>query len=206
MSAKWTRKNYSQAVAGKPKIGVLALQGDFAEHLAVLNQLGAEASLVRTADEIQQLDGLILPGGESTVIGKLMVRHGADKAIQQKAKQGMAVFGTCAGAILMAKEIENSDQPSLGLMNIAVRRNAFGRQIDSFETDLEVKGLNGTICAVFIRAPIILKTDTGVETLSVHDNKIVVVRQGRFLASSFHPEVAGETRLHQMFLNLINTQ
>lgn len=187
----------------KPRIGVLALQGDFAEHLFVLNALHANVSLVRSVDEIQILDGLVLPGGESTTIGKLMARWGIDNAIRARAAQGMAVFGTCAGAILMAKEIEDSDQHRLELMDIHVRRNAFGRQIDSFETNLNVKGLSDAVHAVFIRAPIILKTDKDVETLAVHDDKIVVVRQGKFLASSFHPEMAGEARLHQLFLDMI---
>ncbi|MBW3624010.1 MAG: pyridoxal 5'-phosphate synthase glutaminase subunit PdxT [Armatimonadetes bacterium] len=187
-----------------PKIGVLALQGDVREHLAAVQAAGeAEVAPVRTPEEIRGLSGLILPGGESTTIGKLMDRWGVDEAIREEHRKGMAVFGTCAGMILLAKRIEGSDQHRLGLMDLSVRRNAFGRQVDSFETDLEVPQMGEEpMRAVFIRAPVVTETGPEVETWAAVPQGTVLVREGRCLAASFHPELTGDLRLHRRFLEM----
>ncbi|MDO8682523.1 MAG: pyridoxal 5'-phosphate synthase glutaminase subunit PdxT [Armatimonadota bacterium] len=188
------------------KIGVLALQGDYQKHLEMLKSLGADAVLVRTADEVRELDGLIIPGGESTTIGKLMRRFGIDEAIIEKVGQGMAVYGTCAGMILMAKDIEDSDQHRLGLLDITIRRNAFGRQIDSFETDIQVDELGpDPIRAVFIRAPFITEVRNGVRSLASIDGRAILIQRGKLLASAFHPELTDDTRLHKYFLDIVKS-
>ena len=185
-------------------IGVLALQGDFAEHLAMLARIGVDAREVRKAGDLEGVDALIIPGGESTTIGKLMARYGLDAAIRARAKQGMPIYGTCAGLILLAKEIEGSDQPRLGLMDIAVIRNAFGRQIESFEADIPFAPTpEQPVRGVFIRAPIVSRVGAGVQTLSVFDGKIVAVQQGNQLATAFHPELTDDTRVHRYFLSLV---
>lgn len=188
------------------RIGVLAVQGDFAEHIAAMNEVeGAEAFPVKTEAEIETLDGLIIPGGESTTIGKLCERFGLDKAIVAAYERGMAIWGTCAGLIYMAKDIaDRPDQQRLGLMNVTVKRNAFGRQVDSFETDLPVKGLeDGETRAVFIRGPYIESAGEGVEILSVYREKIVAARQGRLLGIAFHPELTDDRRVQQYFLKMV---
>jgi 5'-phosphate synthase pdxT subunit len=185
-------------------IGVLALQGDFAEHLAMLARIGVDAREVRKAGDLEGVDALIIPGGESTTIGKLMARYGLDAAIRARAQQGMPIYGTCAGLILLAKEIEGSDQPRLGLMDIAVVRNAFGRQIESFEADISFAPTpDQPVRGVFIRAPIVARVGAGVQTLSVFDGKIVAVQQGDLLATAFHPELTDDTRVHRYFLSLV---
>ncbi len=185
------------------KIGVLALQGAFREHCQALVRCGVEAVEIRNANELDDLDGLILPGGESTTIGKLLVDWGIMDKIKQRAAQGMAIYGTCAGLILLAKTIHNSAQPRLGLMDITVRRNAFGRQVDSFETGLFVPELGEKpFPAVFIRAPLIEKAEASVTVLARVEDKIVMARQGKFLATSFHPELTSDTRVHQYFINM----
>ena len=185
-------------------IGVLALQGDFAEHMAMLTRIGVDAREVRKAGDLEGVDALIIPGGESTTIGKLMARYGLDEAIRACAKQGMPIYGTCAGLILLAKEIEGSDQPRLGLMDIAVIRNAFGRQIESFEADIPFAPTpEQPVRGVFIRAPIVARVGAGVQTLSVFDGKIVAVQQGNLLATAFHPELTDDTRVHRYFLSLV---
>lgn len=194
-------------VAGRPTvhIGVLGLQGDFQKHLEMLRILdGVEAQIVRTPEQIECCDGLIIPGGESTTVGKLMARYGVDEAIRRRVAQGMTVFGTCTGMILLAKEIENSDQHRLGLMDTTVRRNAFGRQVDSFEADIEVKGIpGGKIRAVFIRAPYITAIGSSAEVLASLDNgEIIMVRQGNCLAAAFHPELTSDTRVHEYFISM----
>jgi|YNPNPStandDraft_1061719.scaffolds.fasta_scaffold00029_44 5'-phosphate synthase pdxT subunit len=184
-------------------IGVLALQGDFYKHLETLARIdGVESFPVKMPADIAQCDGLIIPGGESTTVGKLMVRYGIDEAIRRRHAAGMAIFGTCTGMILLAKEIENSDQHRLGLMDITVRRNAFGRQVDSFESDLLVDGVDGgAVRAVFIRAPIVTSVRNGVQVLSRLDKgEIVAVRQGKCLAAAFHPEMTDDTRVHRLFV------
>ena len=185
-------------------IGVLALQGDFEAHRKMLEErLGVKTRLVRTAEEVEAVDGLILPGGESTTIGKLMDRHGIDEAIRARAEEGMPVYGTCAGLILMAKEIEGSDQLRLGLMDIKVARNAFGRQIDSFEADIPLPVLGEKpVRGVFIRAPYVTQTAPKVETLGRYEGKIVAVRQGNLLGSAFHPELTDDPRLHAYFVEM----
>jgi 5'-phosphate synthase pdxT subunit len=190
------------------KIGVLALQGAFIEHQQVLKKIGAETVQVRLPEQLHDLQGLIIPGGESTTIGKMAVAYGLMDALREFGKH-TPIWGTCAGAIFLAKHI-GLDQPLLGLMDITVERNAFGRQVDSFETDLSIpcigsfNGYNGPFHAVFIRAPLITAVGNGVEVLSrLADNRIVAARQGHFLATSFHPELTGDSRFHRYFLELI---
>jgi pyridoxal 5'-phosphate synthase pdxT subunit len=191
------------------KIGVLALQGDFAEHIAMLKRLKVEASEVRLPEQLKGLDGLIIPGGESTTIGKLAVAYNLIEPLKTFGRRH-AVWGTCAGAIFLSKDT-GRDQPLLGLMDIRVQRNAFGRQIDSFETDLdipELKQATGTrddYHAVFIRAPIIESVSGDAKVLaSVSDGRIVAAQQGHFLATSFHPELTNDTRFHEYFLTLVD--
>ena len=192
-------------MAGKIKIGVLALQGDFAKHIEALERLGVQAVPVRLPDEIDAVDGLIIPGGESTTVGKLMSRFGVDEAITRRVEEGMPVFGTCMGMIMLAKDIEGSDQPRLGLMNIAVRRNAFGRQVDSFEADLEIPEIGGEpVRAVFIRAPLVSEIKNGARVLaSLGDGTIVFVREENRLAAAFHPELTDDLRVHEYFLGMV---
>ena len=189
------------------KIGVLALQGDFSEHIAMLKELNVETSEVRLPEHLKGLDGLIIPGGESTTIGKLAVAYNLMEPLKLFG-QRHAVWGTCAGAIFLSKDVSR-DQPLLGLMDIKVQRNAFGRQIDSFETDLDVpelKQATGTkenYHAVFIRAPIIESVEGDAKVLaSVSDGRIVAAQQGHLLATSFHPELTNDTRFHEYFLSL----
>ncbi len=182
-------------------VGVLALQGDFREHRQALERLGCAVKEVRLPRDLEGLAGIVMPGGESTTIGKLMVAYGLDTALKDFHANGGAIWGTCAGAIIMASHIVGSDQPRLSLLEISVARNAFGRQVDSFETDLNVTGLEGgPFRAVFIRAPIITEVGPGVEVLCRVDGQIVLVRHGRLMASSFHPELTHDDRLHRFFL------
>jgi 5'-phosphate synthase pdxT subunit len=191
------------------KIGVLALQGDFAEHISMLKKIGAETVEVRLPKHLDGLDGLIMPGGESTTIGKLAVAYGLMEPLREFGKIH-AVWGTCAGAIFLSKDI-GRDQPLLGLMDIKVQRNAFGRQVDSFETDLEINelmkatGTEHTYHAVFIRAPIIESVHGKAKVLSaLEDGRIVAAQQGHLLATSFHPELTSDTRFHEYFISLAN--
>lgn len=187
------------------KVGVLALQGAAREHLAVLRRLGAEAVAVRLPEQVAALDALILPGGESTTIGKLMARCGLLDPVRKHAAE-KPLLGTCAGMILMAKQILGGmpGQPLLEVMDITVERNAFGRQVDSFEADLDFKGIDGgPVRAVFIRAPLIKSTASQVEILAEHLGRVVAVRQGKLLALAFHPELTDDTRIHQYFLSLV---
>jgi 5'-phosphate synthase pdxT subunit len=191
------------------KIGVLALQGDFAEHIVMLKGLGAETAEVRLPGQLNDLDGLIIPGGESTTIGKLAVAYNLMEPLKSFGQQH-AIWGTCAGAIFLSKDVRR-EQPLLGLMDITVERNAFGRQVDSFEADLEVSelkqvtGTDGTFHAVFIRAPIIESVFGEAKILaSLSDGRIVAAQQGHFLATSFHPELTGDSRFHAYFLSLVN--
>ena len=185
--------------------GVLAVQGDVREHLNALRRLGVEARTVRTPEEVARADGLILPGGESTTIGKLATRYGLLEPIKQLVASGRPLFGTCAGMILMAKTIGTAaqDQPALDVMDIAVERNAFGRQLDSFEAEIEVKGIDGgPLRAVFIRAPIITAVNGDVEVLATHEGRIVAARQRNMLALAFHPELTDDSRLHEYFVKM----
>lgn len=190
------------------RIGVLALQGDFAEHIVMLKKLGAETAEVRLPEHLDDLDGLIIPGGESTTIGKLMVIYGLLEAIREFG-QSHAIWGTCAGAILLSRDARR-EQPLLELMDITVERNAFGRQVDSFEAALNVDAVekatetDAPFHAVFIRAPIIESVEADAEVLSaLDDGRIVAAQQGHLLATSFHPELTGDTRFHEYFLTLV---
>jgi 5'-phosphate synthase pdxT subunit len=187
------------------KIGVLAFQGDFAEHVHMLEQLGVEAVEVRLPAQLDGLDGLIMPGGESTTFAKLAVRFGLMEPLREFVRSGKATWGTCAGLIFMAKDV-GRDQPTLGVMDIAVQRNAFGRQIDSFTVPLHMRGVEGEYQAVFIRAPLIEKVGRGVDVLARLDDDagtIVAARQGHMLATSFHPELTRDTRVHEFFLSMV---
>lgn len=187
------------------KIGVLALQGAFIEHLQALRKLGAEAVEVRTAAELLGLDGMIIPGGESTTMLKLARHYHLVKPLQEMAKRGVPVMGTCAGMVLLASKVTESDLETLCLMDIEVRRNASGRQVDSFETDLAVPEIGDEpFHAVFIRAPYIEHLGDGVETLArLEDGTVVAVRKDNLLALAFHPELGQDTRLHEYFLNMV---
>lgn len=187
------------------KIGVLALQGAFIEHQKMLTALGAETVQVRLPQHLNNLDGLIIPGGESTTIGKLATSYGLMQRLQEFAQE-KPTWGTCAGMIFLAKELGHNQQPILGLMDIVVDRNAFGRQIDSFEADLDIKGLEGEpFHALFIRAPVVTAVGDGVDVLSQLDNgRIVATRQGHLLATAFHPELTNDSRVHALFLSMVN--
>jgi len=187
-----------------PAAGVLALQGDVAEHLRALREAGAaEVREVRRPEQLEGLCTLVLPGGESTAIGKLMVEYGLDRAILRRAAEGMAIFGTCAGLILLATEIEDSEQPHLGLLPARVLRNAYGRQVDSFETTIQAPALDPRpLPAVFIRAPRIESVGPDVEVLAWHGDHAVLCRRGALLVATFHPELTGDRRLHRHALQL----
>ncbi len=189
------------------KIGVLALQGAFIEHIKTLQHLGVEAVEVRLPEELDGLDGLIIPGGESTTIGKLAVEYGLLEPLRRFAS-AKPTWGTCAGMIFLAKDIGHDRQPLLGLMDVTVNRNAFGRQLDSFEVDLPIKGLGDEpFHAVFIRAPIVTETRNGVDILArLEDGRIVAVQENNWLATAFHPELTADARLHQYFIELIQRQ
>jgi 5'-phosphate synthase pdxT subunit len=188
------------------RIGILALQGAFIEHEHMLARLGVETVQVRLPAHLEGLDGLIIPGGESTTIGQVAQRWGLLEPLCTFARAGRPLWGTCAGMILLAKEVldPKPGQPLLGLMDLAVRRNAFGRQVDSFEADLEVPVLGPVpFHAIFIRAPVIERVGEGVEVLArLEDGRVVAARQGKLLATSFHPELTNDSRFHRYFLQL----
>ena len=193
-----------------PIIGVLALQGDVREHLAALDRLGFPRLAVRRPAELEACDGLVIPGGESTTMAKLARTFDLFEPLRQRIKAGLPTFGTCAGMIMLADRIEDGapDQETLGGLDVTVRRNAFGRQVDSFEGDLEVEGVEGPVHAVFIRAPWVEESGPGVDVLArVEDGpamgRIVAVRQGPLMATSFHPEWGGDPRIHQVFVDLV---
>lgn len=185
------------------KAGVLALQGDFREHAAVLADLGASPVLVRVAGELEGVDCLSIPGGESTTIGRLARIHGLVAPIRERASRGMPVLGTCAGMIVMAREVVGGE-PLLELMDVRVARNAYGRQVDSFEAELEDHSLGeGALRGVFIRAPVVERLGEDVEVLAKHDGRPVAVEQGHLIAAAFHPELIGERRLHRRLLERV---
>ncbi len=190
----------------RKKIGVLALQGAFTEHIASLQKLGVEAAAIRLPQALESLDGLIIPGGESTTIGRLMLPYGFVKALRILSQDGFPMFGTCAGMILLSKGALDLDVETIGAMDIKVRRNAFGRQVDSFETLLPVPALGEVpFPAVFIRAPVIVETGPGVEILaSLPDGAPVAARQGNLLVSAFHPELTSDLRFHAYFLDIVS--
>jgi len=188
------------------KVGVLALQGTFIEHIGILRQLGMEAPSIRLPHELDTLEGLIIPGGESTTMLRLMESFGLIQPIREMARNGLAIWGTCAGMVLLAKSISDYEMETLGLMDMKVRRNAFGSQIDSFELDLEIPLVGeGPFHAVFIRAPVIKEAEPGVKILSrLPDGTIVAARQNRLLACAFHPEFTDDLRFHSYFLNMVS--
>jgi 5'-phosphate synthase pdxT subunit len=184
------------------KAGVLALQGDFREHARAFADAGATPIEVRTPDDLARVDCLAIPGGESTTISKLARSGGLVEPIVERAGAGMPMLGTCAGMIVMAKRVEGLE-PLLGLVDVAVRRNAYGRQVDSFEADLEVDGVDHAVRGVFIRAPVVEEVGRGVRVLSEHEGRPVVLEQGNLVVASFHPELVGETRLHEYLLGKV---
>jgi len=196
---------------GEVTVGVLALQGDVREHLAALRAGGATAVTVRRPGELAGVDGLVVPGGESTVMAKLADRFGLLDPLREAVRAGLPVYGSCAGMILLADRILDApaDQQTVGGLDVVVRRNAFGRQVDSFETEVEIAGVDGgPVHAVFIRAPWVEETGAGVEVLGrvvggPADGKIVAVRQGNLVATSFHPELTGDPRVHAVFVELV---
>lgn len=189
------------------RVGVLALQGDVREHVRVLSELGADAVLVRRPDELASVSGLVIPGGESSVIDKLSRAFGMREPVRSAIASGMPVYGTCAGLILLADRITDGivGQQTFGGLDVTVRRNAFGTQVDSFETDLSVPALGEPpVHAVFIRAPLVEQVGDGVEALAaLDDGRVVAVRSGALLGTSFHPEVTGEHRFHELFLEMV---
>lgn len=188
------------------KVGVLALQGAVAEHIRSITLAGAEGVPIKKVEQLGGIDGLIIPGGESTTISKLMRKYDFMDAIRQFSAQGKPIFGTCAGLIVLAERIQGDEEAHLKLMDITVARNAFGRQRESFETDLPVKGIEETVRAVFIRAPLILEVGAGVEVLSTYKDEIVTARQGHLLAASYHPELTDDYRLHQYFVEMVRSR
>ncbi|MGG1575850.1 pyridoxal 5'-phosphate synthase glutaminase subunit PdxT [Fictibacillus sp. NRS-1165] len=184
------------------KIGVLALQGAVREHIRALQESGAEAVSVKQIEELNDLDGLVIPGGESTAMRRLIDKYEFMEPLKKFAQE-KPVFGTCAGLILMAKRIQGQDSAHLELIDMTVERNAFGRQVDSFEADLQIKGVGDDVNGVFIRAPYIVEVGEEVEVLSVHNDRIVAAKQGHFLCAAFHPELTDDYRLHQFFVEMV---
>jgi 5'-phosphate synthase pdxT subunit len=184
-------------------VGVLALQGDFREHLALLSDLGVDATPVKTPEALSSVDALVIPGGESTTIGKLSVRFGLIEPLRQAISDGLPTYGTCAGLIFLAASLTDGDQPLLGSLDVVVKRNAFGRQNDSFEASLDIAGLDEPFEAVFIRAPWVEKVGSEVEVLATVADHPVMVRQDKIIATSFHPELTGDSRIHQMLLDMV---
>jgi 5'-phosphate synthase pdxT subunit len=205
MASLPSRRVLDREPGASSKIGVLALQGDFAEHIDVLQRLGAEAVAVRLPEQLEGLDGLIIPGGESTTIARLLHEWALLEPIRHRFHDGMAIWGTCAGAILLAERAPGLDREGLRLMDIGVERNAFGRQVDSFEADLDVPALGEPpYRAVFIRAPLIVEAGPNVEVLArLTDGTIVAAQQGALLATAFHPELTDDIRFHRYFLELV---
>lgn len=188
------------------KVGVLALQGDVREHILALNECGASAQAVKTYDEISSIDALVIPGGESTTISKMARSFNLFELISNRISNGMPTYGSCAGLILLANKVEDAivGQESFGGLDVVARRNAFGRQVDSFEMDLEIKGISSPkFRAIFIRAPWIESVGTKVEVLAQVDGRAVAVRDRHILATSFHPELTGDNRIHRYFLDVV---
>jgi pyridoxal 5'-phosphate synthase pdxT subunit len=185
------------------KIGVLGLQGAVQEHVRSIEACGAEAVVVKKPDQLAELDGLILPGGESTTMRRLIDKYGFMEPLKQFAAAGKPMFGTCAGLILLAKRIVGYDEPHLGLMDITVERNSFGRQRESFEAELSIAGVADDFIGVFIRAPHIVEVGEDVEILAKYEDRIVAARQGQFLGCSFHPELTDDHRMTHYFLNMV---
>ncbi|MTD31351.1 pyridoxal 5'-phosphate synthase glutaminase subunit PdxT [Planomicrobium sp. YIM 101495] len=187
------------------RVGVLALQGAVREHVQSIETCGAEAVLVKWPRDLEGLDALILPGGESTTMRRLIDRYSLMEPLHEFAASGKPMFGTCAGLILLAGKVVGYDESHLGVMDVIVERNSFGRQADSFEAPLSIKGLDGPFEAVFIRAPHIVSTGPGVEILCEHEGKIVMARSGPFLGCSFHPELTSDHRITEYFIAMLNS-
>ncbi len=187
------------------KIGVLGLQGAVREHIKALDASGAETVVVKRSDQLEDLNGLVIPGGESTTMRRLMDKYDLFDSVKAFAEK-KPIFGTCAGLILMAAQIEGQKSPHLALMDINVRRNAFGRQVQSFEAELEMKGVADDFVGVFIRAPYILDVKPDVEVLAVYEEKIVAARQGHYLTAAFHPELTDDFRMHRYFVQMVEEQ
>ena len=198
-------KNWHREAGEDLHIGVLALQGDYAEHINMLQSNNADVSEIRLPSQLDDVDGLIIPGGESTTIVQLIDIYDFRTKLVEKAAEGFPIWGTCAGMIVMARELTDHRPEPLNLMNIKVSRNAFGRQIDSFEEDLTIKGIEGKFPAVFIRAPIVVENDSSVDILCSIDKPSgpVAVQQGKLLATSFHPELTNDSRMHEYFLSIV---
>ncbi|MGI9163840.1 MAG: pyridoxal 5'-phosphate synthase glutaminase subunit PdxT [Mycobacterium sp.] len=191
-----------------PQVGVLALQGDTREHLAALAEAGAQAVTVRRRGELDSVDALVIPGGESTTMSLLLREFDLLEPLRGRLAAGMPAYGSCAGMILLASEILDAGAPgrqacALGAIDMTVRRNAFGRQVDSFEADIDFRGLDGPAHAVFIRAPWVERVGAEVDILARADGHVVAVRQGRVLATAFHPEVTGDRRVHKLFVDIV---
>ena len=185
------------------RIGVLAMQGAFREHIETLNRLGADATPLRSPDELADLDGVVLPGGESTTMDKLLRKFELQQPLQRRLQAGLPALATCAGLILLADEVRDGlpDQESLHLLPITVRRNAYGRQPDSFESDVDIEGLDRPFRGIFIRSPLVERVDDSVEVLGTVEDRPVAIRSGRILGLTFHPELSGDDRLHRLFLD-----
>lgn len=188
------------------KIGVLGLQGAVREHVEAIEKCGEEAIIIKSKDQLDEIDGLILPGGESTTMRRLLDKYDFMDKLKQFGEHGKPIFGTCAGLILLAKNIKGYNQPHLGLMDVVVERNSFGRQKDSFEADLAIYGVTDHFNAVFIRAPHILEVGENVEILAKHEGRIVAARDRNFLGCSFHPELTDDHRFTQYFIDMVKKQ
>ncbi|RAP17531.1 hypothetical protein C2W59_02390 [Bacillus pumilus] len=186
-------------------IGVLGLQGAVREHIQSIEACAAEGKIIKRAEEIASVDGLIIPGGESTTMRRLMDTYQFIEPIKAFAAEGKPIFGTCAGLIMLAKHIEDRDDAHLGLLNVSVARNSFGRQVDSFEADLEVKGLDAPFTGVFIRAPHIISADESVDIMAEYDGRIVMAKENNILGCSFHPELTDDHRLTQLFVEMVKS-
>jgi pyridoxal 5'-phosphate synthase pdxT subunit len=187
------------------KVGVLGLQGAVREHVKALQESGAEAIVIKRVEQLDDVDGLVLPGGESTTMRRLMDLYGFMDGLKDFAEQGKPIFGTCAGMILLATDIEGQDDAHLKLIDMKVARNAFGRQVDSFEVDLPVQGVGNDFNAVFIRAPYVISVGEETEVLATYNDNIVAVQQGPFLAAAFHPELTEDYRMHEYFVDIVKT-
>lgn len=194
-------------IAGGGRVGVLALQGAFAAHELTLKGLGVETAEVRTREDLAKVGALVMPGGESTTMSRLLETSGLFDDLKARLSDGLPVFGTCAGMILLASDVLDGrpDQRSFGAIDLTVQRNGYGRQVDSFETDIDVDGLDSPFHAVFIRAPKVVAVGTGVNVVATHDGVPVLARQGHVMVASFHPELTADDRLHAMFLELIGS-
>jgi pyridoxal 5'-phosphate synthase pdxT subunit len=204
-SSRSAAGNFSVPKTAQSLIGVLALQGDFEKHAAALTECGASPVLVRRPADLEGIRGIVFPGGESTTIGKLLLRFGLFDPVAALIRENLPVYGTCAGLILLARLVTGYEQPGFRCLDVTVTRNAYGRQVESFEADLDAPALGKeSLRAVFIRAPLITQAGAGVEVLARFENAPVLVRQGRIVASSFHPELTRDLRVHRYFLSLIS--